>query len=61
MVFFTNYLGFRLNEGEYKVMGMAAYGKPKYNLENIIKFDSKSGKIISNLKNFISRKINTNI
>ena len=58
---FTNYLGFRLNEGEYKVMGMAAYGKPKYNLENIIKFDSKSGKIISNLKNFISRKINTNI
>jgi carbamoyltransferase len=27
---FTAYLGFEVNEGEYKVMGMAAYGKPKY-------------------------------
>jgi carbamoyltransferase len=25
---FTAYLGFEVNEGEYKVMGMAAYGKP---------------------------------
>lgn len=27
---FTAYLGFEVNDGEYKVMGMAPYGKPKY-------------------------------
>ena len=27
---FTAYLGFKVNSGEYKVMGMSAYGKPKY-------------------------------
>lgn len=27
---FTAFLGFEVNEGEYKVMGMAAYGQPKY-------------------------------
>ncbi len=27
---FTAYLGFEVNDGEYKVMGMAAYGRPKY-------------------------------
>ncbi|MBU1076758.1 MAG: hypothetical protein KKH98_05655, partial [Spirochaetes bacterium] len=27
---FTAYLGFKVNEGEYKVMGMAPYGEPKY-------------------------------
>lgn len=27
---FTYYLGFRINFGEYKVMGLAPYGKPKY-------------------------------
>jgi carbamoyltransferase len=27
---FTAYLGFRVNEGEYKVMGLAAYGKPAF-------------------------------
>ncbi len=26
----TNYLGFRVNSGEYKVMGLAPYGKAKY-------------------------------
>ena len=26
----TAFLGFEVNEGEYKVMGMAAYGEPKY-------------------------------
>ena len=30
---FTAYLGFKVNEGEYKVMGMAAYGKPTYTLK----------------------------
>jgi len=27
---FTYYLGFRVNSGEYKVMGLAPYGKPRY-------------------------------
>ena len=27
---FTAFLGFEVNEGEYKVMGMAPYGKPQY-------------------------------
>src|SRR3989440_69309 len=27
---FTAYLGFPVNEGEYKVMGLAAYGRPAY-------------------------------
>jgi len=27
---FTAFLGFKVNEGEYKVMGMSAYGEPKY-------------------------------
>jgi len=31
----TSYLGFKVNSGEYKVMGLAPYGKPKY--ANIIK------------------------
>ena len=31
---FTYYLGFKVNSGEYKVMGLAPYGEPKY--ENLI-------------------------
>lgn len=27
---FTAFLGFEVNDGEYKVMGMAGYGRPKY-------------------------------
>lgn len=27
---FTSYLGFEVNNGEYKVMGLAAYGEPEY-------------------------------
>ena len=36
---FTYYIGFRVNSGEYKVMGLAPYGSPKYKdiiLENLI-------------------------
>ena len=40
---FTEFLGFEVNDGEYKVMGMAPYGEPVY-LEKIDKlFKSKSG------------------
>ena len=31
---FTYFLGFKVNSGEYKVMGLAPYGKPKF--ENVI-------------------------
>lgn len=37
---FTYYTGFRVNSGEYKLMGLAPYGEPKYVdiiLDNIIK------------------------
>ena len=27
---FTSYLGFKVNSGEYKLMGLAAYGEPIY-------------------------------
>jgi len=27
---FTYYLGFKVNEGEYKLMGLSSFGKPKY-------------------------------
>lgn len=27
---FTGYCGFRINDGEYKLMGLSAYGEPKY-------------------------------
>ncbi len=30
---FTAFLGFRVNNGEYKVMGMAAYGEPRFEEE----------------------------
>jgi len=36
---FTYFLGFQVNEGEYKLMGLASYGKPKYYdliLENLV-------------------------
>jgi carbamoyltransferase len=36
---FTFYLGFKVNSGEYKVMGLAPYGKPKFKkiiLDNLI-------------------------
>ena len=36
---FTSYIGFKVNSGEYKVMGLAPYGEPKYVrtiLDNVI-------------------------
>lgn len=39
---FTNYLGFKVNTGEYKLMGLAPYGKPIYKeiiLKNILKIN----------------------
>ncbi len=38
----TAWLGFRVNDGEYKVMGLAAYGTPRYRteLERVIRIES---------------------
>ncbi len=35
----TQILGFEIDNDEYKVMGLASYGKPKYNLNNILNVD----------------------
>jgi carbamoyltransferase len=42
---FTAYLGFRVNNGEYKVMGMAPYGQPKYQDEvyKVVQVDGDGG------------------
>ena len=38
---FTAFLGFEVNEGEYKVMGMAPFGTPRY-ADDVRKLDRKS-------------------
>ena len=39
----TDFLGFSVNEGEYKMMGLASFGKPKFyeDLKKTIKFEKK--------------------
>ncbi len=38
---FTAFLGFQVNEGEYKVMGMAPYGSPNYldEVKKLVKYE----------------------
>lgn len=51
---FTYYLGFKVNDGEYKVMGLAPYGEPKYVKEiydNLIDLKS-DGSFHLNMDNF---------
>ena len=42
---FTAFLGFEVNEGEYKVMGMAPYGEPKYvdKVWKVVRLDDDGG------------------
>jgi carbamoyltransferase len=42
---FTAFLGFEVNEGEYKVMGMAPYGQPRYvdKVERLVRVDNDGG------------------
>jgi carbamoyltransferase len=42
---FTAFLGFEVNEGEYKVMGMAPFGKPLYRdkVEKLIRIEGDGG------------------
>ena len=51
---FTYYLGFKVNSGEYKVMGLAPYGEPKYKemiLKNLIQLKI-DGSFSLNMKYF---------
>jgi carbamoyltransferase len=50
----TEYLGFEMLDGEYKVMGMAPYGDPKkYDLSRLIKFDGKEITVDTTLVNTV--------
>ena len=51
---FTAYLGFRVNNGEYKVMGMAPYGQPRYldKVERLIQMNPSDGSFALNLDYF---------
>ena len=50
----TQYLGYRANADEWKVMGLAAYGEPEYYdfFTKLIRFDVKSGEIKLDLDYF---------
>ena len=50
----TQYLGYRANSDEWKVMGLAAYGNPDYYdaFERIIRFDKKRGELRFDLDYF---------
>jgi len=55
---FTQYCGFKVNSGEYKLMGLAPYGKPIYKqliLDNMVRYDS-SGLVDLNLSCFSFEK-----
>lgn len=50
----TQYLGFEMFDGEFKVMGMAPYGNPyKHDLSKLIKFDGDSFKVNTHLVNTV--------
>ncbi len=51
---FTAWLGFRVNNGEYKVMGMSPYGKPRYmdKIYKVVSLDEASGAFQLNMDYF---------
>lgn len=57
---FTEFLGFKKTEGEYKLMGMAAYGKKIYNLDHIIKVQNTPFKINLNKNLFVPWNVSSN-
>ena len=53
----TQYLGFEMLDGEFKVMGMAPYGDPnKHDLSRLISYDNKSFKVDARLVNVIGMR-----
>ena len=61
---FTYYLGFKVNSGEYKVMGLAPYGEPKYKdliLDNLLDLkDDGSFRLNMNYFNYATGLTMTN-
>lgn len=51
---FTAWLGFRVNNGEYKVMGMSPYGSPRYvdKIQKIMQVDDSTGAYHLNMDYF---------
>lgn len=51
---FTAWLGFAVNDGEYKVMGMAPYGQPKYvdKIHKVVDLNENDGSFHLNLDYF---------
>ena len=50
----TEFLGFEMLDGEFKVMGMAPYGNPrKHDLSRLIRYDEKSFEINNRLVNVV--------
>jgi len=53
----TEYLGFEMLDGEFKVMGMAPYGDPnKYDFSRLIDFDGKEFRVNTKLVNVIGTR-----
>lgn len=53
----TSFLGFKPNEGEYKVMGLAPYGNPNIYMNKVRKLvEFKNGKLICNMDCFTWNK-----
>lgn len=51
---FTQYLGFEMLDGEYKVMGMAPYGNPDlYDLSRLVEFDGDEITVNTELANVV--------
>jgi carbamoyltransferase len=52
---FTAWLGFEVNEGEYKVMGMAPYGRPEHmdKVHQLIRFGKDDGSFHLNMEYFL--------
>ena len=41
----TDFLGFRINDGEYKVMGLAPYGKSTYPMDDVFSVNEKGVRV----------------
>jgi carbamoyltransferase len=55
----TSFLGFKPNEGEYKMMGLASYGNPDYHMDKVRKLITyKNGKLRCNMDVFCWDKSN---
>ena len=53
----TDYLGFAINEGEYKVMGLASFGDPNSKSAKLVRlmdWDSTSNNLISDMSYLIT-------